>query len=60
MQVVGAGVGAKLIVGLGLGQFEVQPPPHSQHMSAAVKSESSFQVGQYEGEYDGEDAQESP
>ena len=44
VHVVGAGVGAKLSVGLGLGQFDVQPPPHAQHMSAAVKSSSLWEV----------------
>ena len=39
--IVGAGVGAWLYVGSGLGQFELHPPPHEQHMSPDVKSESS-------------------
>ena len=51
-QVVGAGVGAKLWVGSGLGQFELHPPPQAQHMSAAVKSSSSYQL-EHEEEYVG-------
>ena len=49
----GTGVGYRVRVGFGDGTLpSFHPPPQAQHMSAAVKSESSFQAGQDEGEYD--------
>ena len=50
-QVVGAGVGNVLSVGTGDGTLpSLYPPPQAQHMSAAVKSSSLYQVGHDDGE----------
>ena len=50
---MGVGVGAKPPVGLGDGTLPfLYPPPHAQHMSAAVKSSSLYE-DEHEDEYEG-------